>query len=153
MARHYDIQVNIELPEYRIAGQTVRGYALGDTAEVSVRLVPRQTIKCRGIWLEFGYREHGQGSTWEHLLINEMVFTRSLQHGAEWTHLFTQELPSEGPVSYAGKYVNYTWFVRYRIDIPIWPDHREEFPFTVLPNLYEAPPADAGPASDWSSVS
>ncbi|MBI2267407.1 MAG: hypothetical protein HYU64_19945 [Armatimonadetes bacterium] len=136
MAKKYDLTISLEnLEELVLNGKRVEGICLGSQLQGTVHFTAVENVNARGLHLEIGYNEHGNGTPCEHQLIDTMFFKDDLVAGQPMEHRFVFPIPDDGPVTYHGKYVNFDWFVRIRVDIPFWPDKREKFPFIVLPRI------------------
>lgn len=129
----FDFQVTLNEREIESLGEAYVGFHPGDDVEGTFRFTPGKSYNnCRGLQLEAGFKEHGQGSGSEHRLVDERVYEGPLTAGRMVERSFRFKLPGDGPITYAGHNVNFTWFVRIRIDIPMWFDKREEHHFRVL---------------------
>lgn len=131
----YDIKFLINPQKYNIAGNIIEGTPVGQDITGKILLNPYIDIKCRGLWLEIGYREHGNGTPYENRLFNEKFYDGPLTKYSQIEKPFKFTIPSSGPITYNGHYVKIDWFVRLRIDIPIWPDPREQLNFKVIPAI------------------
>jgi len=135
MAKKYSLEVNFSLPRYEVGEVTLTGVQLGHQLEGEVMLISGEDINCRGIWMEIGYHERGNGTPQEGRLEQIMIFKGNLLKGKPFVHRILFDVPPTAPMTYSGEYIKYIWFVRIRIDIPFWFDKREEFEFAVIPRL------------------
>lgn len=109
-------------------------YQPGDRVSGTCTLVPDRDARTRGVQLWIGCRIHGSGTAETFDLAPEsFVFQGDLQSGVPVVARFDAEIPVHAPVSYQGRRIKFDWEVRLRVDIPIWPDQRLEFPFLVEP--------------------
>jgi hypothetical protein len=133
MADKYSIAVNFALPRYNIKGRTLEGVFPGEKLDGEIVLKSLCDINCRGVWLEIGYIEKGNGSPHEERMVEVMFHKGTLAKNQIITQGLNFHIPDNAPVSYKGKYFEILWFVRARVDIPMWFDDRKEFHFNVLP--------------------
>jgi len=138
VSEKYSLSINLEEQEYTFGQTRVKGTSVGDTLVFHIRLEPQADIKCKGVWLEIGYQERGNGTSHDERIVQEMFYTGDLRHFNVVNQKFTFRIPIEGPISYSGTYVNFTWYVRIRIDLPLWFDPREQKEFKVLPRITES---------------
>lgn len=131
----YSLEVNFIIPRYEVRGITIEGVQQGQTLEGEVILKPYVDMNCRGVWMEIGYMERGQGSHEENRMLENMIFEGSLQQNRPLSHHILFKIPENAPPTYKGEIVEIAWFVRIRIDIPFWFDKREEFEFMVIPRF------------------
>ncbi|MCD4782694.1 MAG: hypothetical protein K8T10_02570 [Candidatus Eremiobacteraeota bacterium] len=135
MAKKYELEVNFALPQHIIRGMTLEGVQPGGMLEGEIILTPFEEVNCRGVWLEIGYREGGNGTPYEDRLLETMICKGRLHANESFSHHLLYQLPDNVPISYTGDYVKIEWYIRIRIDIPFWFDTREEFPFRVIPRI------------------
>jgi len=138
MADNYSLSITVNENEYTLRQKQVKGTSVGDTLSFNVRLEPHEDIKCTGVWLEIGYHERGNGSLHDERLVQKMFYTGELRRFNAIDQDFVYDIPSEGPITYTGTYVKFNWYIRIRIDIPLWFDPREEREFIVLPRIMES---------------
>lgn len=135
MADNYSLSITVNEHEYTLGNTKLTGTTVGDKLSFHIRLEPHVDIKCRGVWLEAGYQEGGNGTNHEERIVQEMFYTGELRRFNVVDQNFSFQIPAEGPITYSGTYVNFTWYIRIRIDIPLWFDPREQKEFRVLPRI------------------
>jgi hypothetical protein len=138
MADNYSLTVTVNEHVHTLGNTKLTGTSVGDELSFHIRLEPHEDIKCSGVWLEIGYHEGGNGSLHDERLVQKMFYTGELRRFNVIDQDFLYDIPSEGPISYAGTYVKFNWYIRIRIDIPLWFDPREEREFRVLPRIMES---------------
>lgn len=135
MPDKYDLTVNFALSNYEVRGVSLNGIMPGQILEGEALLNPYEDVNCRGLWLEIGYWDRGRGTPHENRLVQDMFYQGNLQRNQAISHRIQFQIPDRGPVTYAGENVNIDWFVRIRVDIPMWFDKRYEYPFNVIPRF------------------
>lgn len=135
MSEKYDLTTKIEINKHKMGEKTIEGICIGETLNGEISLTPYSDINCRGLWLEIGYNERGNGTPHESRLLQTMFYQGQLKKDLPVNHRFSFVIPPNGPITYKGTYVNFIWYIRVRIDIPFWFDKREEKEFTVLPKI------------------
>lgn len=105
----------------------------GATVDGSVKLQCSDTVSCRGVLLEVGYQVSGKGNPYTGLVHNGMLHQGHLQGQVEVDLPFSVPIPADGPISYHGKHISIDWFVKARVDIPIFADQRFSEGFVVTP--------------------
>jgi len=138
MGNKYNLEVNFATPQYVVRGMTLEGVQPGGILEGEIILTPFEKINCRGVWLEIGYEEKGQGTPAGEMFLQIMIYKGELQANESFSHHLVYQLPPNAPITYMGDYVQIHWYVRIRIDIPFWFDIREEFPFRVIPRILKS---------------
>jgi hypothetical protein len=148
MAEKYKIEVNLDLPRHQAGDRTLTGIQPGGRLEGEMILTPYEDVNCRGVWLEIGYNEGGFGSPHEERMVEAKIFEGNLKKNVPVAHQIIFQVPENAPMSYHGEYVKIEWYVRARIDIPLWFDKREEFHFNVIPKLVTSREEGERPAGD-----
>lgn len=139
MADKYDLQVNFALPKYTVRGITLEGVMPGETLEGEILLKPFEDVKCRGLWLEIGFWDRGQGTPNENRLLETKIHEGDLRKNQPFSYHLQFEIGPGAPPTYLGQSVKIEWFVRVRVDVPLWFDKRHEFFFNVLPHIVASP--------------
>jgi len=112
-----------EFADYRVCGDTVGGHAIVSTLEA---------LSCRAVTLSVGWHTEGRGDRDEAFVFEQRVHEGELSSG-EHRFPFAAKL-SDGPMSYAGHYMNIIWQVKAQIDLAWKRDPMAEKKFyAVLP--------------------
>jgi hypothetical protein len=119
MSQESPIQIEVTTPEVP-AGGTVRGL---------VRLQTVDSMSCRGVDVEIGWRTSGRGDTDKAVVHTERLHEGSIPPGG-MTLEFTAELPPV-PCTYHGELIKINWFARARIDRALKLDPRDDTTFIV----------------------
>ena len=149
-----EVQVDFS-PENVIAGESASG-------QLIVR--PKKAVSINAVTLTLQAREQcvsGSGSnrtTHKHVLFeNTHVLQESttLAAGGEHTFPFSVNLPSNAPCSIDLRDNELIWSSTLRIDIPRWPDWKQEYPINVAPAVNREsaegpPPAAISTAAEMS---
>ena len=111
------------LADYHVCGGTISGHAVVSTDE---------PLNCRAVMLSVGWHTEGRGDEDEESVFEEWVHEGELSAG-EHRFAFSARIP-DGPMSYAGHYINVIWRVTAQIDLAWKRDPTAERTFfAVLP--------------------
>lgn len=126
----------------------------GATREFNLTLQTSEDINCRGIRCWIGCRLHGRGTSEYAVLSKDVPVHQGVLRAGQTLNLpLSVQIPPTGPVTYAGRYVNFEWLIRVNLDIPLWWDRHVEVPFVVTPQLMQASKREPAPAGQASTPS
>ena len=91
-------------------------YTCGGAVSGRVRILADEPVNCRGVRLTVGWHTEGRGDRDEGKVHEETVHEGELPTG-DHTFPFSARLPQEGPISYAGHYINIVWRATAHIDL------------------------------------
>jgi hypothetical protein len=112
-----------EYADYRVLGEPISG---------KVRIAADEPITCRSVTVSIGWHTEGRGDRDEGTVWESQVHEGEIPAG-EMELPFRAELP-DGPMSYAGQYINILWEVAAQIDLAWKRDPTAERRFhAVLP--------------------
>lgn len=74
MGDQYDLQVKLDVPSYSLKGTNIKGVQIGNYLLGEIIFTPFKDIKCRGVHLEIGYWDTGNGTPHENRLFEGMIF-------------------------------------------------------------------------------
>ncbi len=113
-----------EFADYRICGEPVSG-------DIVIR--SEEFLNCRGVVVSLGWQTEGRGNKDSETVWEQRVHSGPIERG-ETRIRFAAPLPAEGPMSYAGRYINIVWRVAARIDLAWKRDPvAEKVIYAVLP--------------------
>jgi hypothetical protein len=110
-----------------------RTYRFNEEITGKVVLETQSELKCKQIWIDYGWRTHGQGNRDKGdqkklTLLSEMTQFHS---GGHREFPFTIKAPN-GPVTYHGHAINVDWYITGHTDIPFAKDVKKEQDFLLL---------------------
>ncbi len=115
----------------------------GDSVDGELIIRPRKNVSINGITLTFQAREQcvsGSGSnrtTHKHVLFEREEILQeatTLSAGQEHQFPFSVALPADAPYSIDLDDNDLIWSTICRVDIPRWPDWKQELPLSVVPS-------------------
>ncbi len=110
------ISIDIEGDGRCRGGEPVRGV---------VRVCAHESVRCRGIRLEYRWQTHGRGNTARETLSSQTLHEGALPVGETMELPFEIEVPPL-PITYHGHYLNIDHYLEARVDVPLWFDIKEE---------------------------
>ncbi len=128
------MSVDVRFEGARHDADGVPVYEVGEELRGTFTLVADHDTHARGVQLQVACFIHGSGTAETVALVPEhMAYQGDLPADQPVQGSFRAVIPSDGPLSYAGRRIKCDWEVRLRVDIPIWRDPRYSFPFRVVP--------------------
>lgn len=115
-------------------GDRVRGFITVDV---------NKSVTCTDLTVRLEIASHGRGNTWIDVKGSEQLFVGDWSPGEQQLYPFDFEMPA-GPISYNGKYLNVSWYIRANVAIPWAFDPKTEKEILVKPGGTE--PLLVGPA-------
>ncbi len=120
-----DLTISIEGDETRWQpGDSVRGVVVVESDS---------DFRCDDLSIRCGWRTHGKGNRAEAWKEPISLFQGQLTAGLPGSFPFEIQIPTDGPVSYEGHYLNVGWLLQARADIPWKLDPSAEFELQVVP--------------------
>jgi hypothetical protein len=121
-SNHGGQPTDFAMAESYLPEETIRGRVIIDVPE---------PITCRKIIVNVGWRTEGRGDLDYDSIHEQHVESGELNVGTS-TYEFSCELP-DGPISYAGHYINIIWEASARIDLAWKIDPKAAREFYLLP--------------------
>ncbi|MBN1491007.1 MAG: hypothetical protein JXA69_13910 [Phycisphaerae bacterium] len=109
-------------------------WPVGGRIAGTLRAQTFEPVKARGVRVELGWHTEGRGDT-DKKVVDTVTVQEGSLHGPQayqWT--FELAVPSDGPISYHGHYINILWQVRAVVDMPWARDAKAEQPVQILPD-------------------
>ncbi len=113
----------------------------GDIVRGTLEVRVDKDAKCNELKVGLRWRTHGKGNSVSEEIASQVLFQGDWTAGATWTGRFELRIPSAGPFTYNGHYLNVAWEVFARADIPWAIDPKTEIEILLEPD----PEADP----DW----
>ncbi len=117
-------------------------YVPGDTVDVIVHVDTTDSVQCKDLALELGWRTHGTGNRDIGTALTQTLFAGQWSPGEDESYraqVTIPELSAGFPATYHGRHINVDWHLQARADIPWAIDPKAEARIFVSPNTQDVP--------------
>lgn len=127
-----DVQLMIRVADWDAAGTGEDGVVVGGSLRGAMTVRAEKRVEAKGFEVALRWVTDGPGNRDTGVIGKKAYPPETLEPGREITLAFEFQVPVDGPVTYAGKYVKVNWELAGTADIPWALDPKTTLPVPVV---------------------